>query len=152
MQDLRREGFLLPQQTQQEVFGADVLVLEPLRLFGGGRQHALALLTQRQVHRGRDLFPDRRSSLNLLPDRLNRGVGGAQEAVGKRFVFTEQAEQEVLGLNVGTPKLTGFVAGEEDYAAGLLGITLEHKSSVVGFDLTTPPRLEDRHPATRPVA
>ena len=129
MQDLRREGFLLPQQTQQEVFGADVLVGQPLRFFGRARQHALALLAQRQVDRGRNLFPNRRSPLDLLADRLNRGVGGAQEAVGKGFVFAEQAEQEVLGLNVGTSKLTCFVAGEEDHAAGLLGITLEHKSS-----------------------
>jgi hypothetical protein len=45
MQDLRRKRLVLAQQTQQQVFGSDVLVAQALSLFRAVRQHALAFVT-----------------------------------------------------------------------------------------------------------
>ena len=108
-----------------------MLVRKPLCLFRRVGQHALALLAQGQVHRGRDSLPNRRSRLDLLADRLNRGVGRAQEAVGERFVFTEQAEQLVLRFYGGASKLAGFVAAKENHPTRLLRIPFEHGPSVM---------------------
>ena len=51
---------------------------------------------------------------------------GAQKTVGQRFIFAQQAQQQVLRLNVRRAKLAGFVAREKDYAPCLFRITFEH--------------------------
>ena len=81
LQNLRGKAFLFAQQAQQQMFGADVLVAQPLGFFRRIGQHPLALVRKRQVDAGRDLLADRGVRLNLLADRLHRGVR-AQEAVG----------------------------------------------------------------------
>ena len=81
LQNLRGKALLFAQQAQQQMFGADVLVAQPLGFFRGIGQHPLALVRKRQVDAGRNLLADGGVRLNLLPDRLHRGVR-AQEAVG----------------------------------------------------------------------
>jgi hypothetical protein len=81
LQNLRGEALLFAQQAQQQMLGADVLVAQPLGFFRRIGQHPLALVRERQVHGGRDLLADGGVRLNLLADRLHRGVR-AQEAVG----------------------------------------------------------------------
>ena len=70
-QDLRRKALLFAQQSQQQVFRADVLVRKPLGLFRRVRQHPLALVRERQIDRGRHLLPYRRMPFNLLPNRFH---------------------------------------------------------------------------------
>ncbi len=81
LQNLGGEALLFAQQTQEQMLGADVLVAQPLGFFGRIGQHALALVRKRQVDAGRDLFANGGVRLDLLADRLHRGVR-AQEAVG----------------------------------------------------------------------
>src|SRR3954451_17130209 len=50
----------------------------------------------------------------------------AQKAVGQRFVFAQQAQQQVLRLYIRRAELAGFVSCEEDYAPGFLCVPLEH--------------------------
>ena len=126
-EDLGGEALLLAQQAEQEVFGADVLVGEALGLLGGVGEHALALVGEREVDRGGDLLADGGVALDLLADGLDRGVR-AQEAVGERLVLAQQAEQQVLGLDVRRTELAGLVAGKEDDSSRLLGIAFEHIS------------------------
>ena len=109
------------------MFGPNVPVRQPLRFFGGVGQHALALVAQRKIHRGRDLFPNRGVTLNLLADGLNRGVR-AQESIGQGFIFAQEPQQQVLGLNIRRPELACFVARKEDYAPGFLRITFKHNA------------------------
>ena len=125
MQDLGREALLLAQQSEQQMLGADVLVGEPLGLFRRVGEHALALVAQRQVHRGGDLLADCRVRLNLLADRIDRRVR-SQEPVGERLVLADQAEEEMLGFNVRTAELAGLVACEEYNPASFLGIAFKH--------------------------
>ena len=103
------------------------LWLKPLGLFGGVGQHPLALVAQRQIDRGRDLLADRGVRFDLLADRFDRGVR-AQEPVGQRLVFAQQAQQQVLGLDVRAAELAGLVAREEDDASGFLRISFKHNS------------------------
>jgi hypothetical protein len=107
------------------MFSPDVLVAQPLGFFRRIGQHALALVRKRQVDRGGNLLANRGVRLNLLADRLHRSVR-AQKAVGQGFVLAQQAEQQVLGLDIGRAELAGLVSREEDHAPCLLRIAFEH--------------------------
>src|ERR1700677_523658 len=102
-------------------------VREPLRFFRGISQHPLAFIAQGQVHRSRDFFPNRGVTLNLLPDGFNRGVR-TQEAIGQGFIFAQEPQQQVLGLDVRRPELACFVARKKDYAPGFLRVAFKHNA------------------------
>src|SRR5579859_5480418 len=53
----------------------------------------------------------------------------AQKAIGQRLVLAQQAQQQVLRLNVRRAELAGLITGEEDYAPCFLCIPLEHMTS-----------------------
>jgi len=50
----------------------------------------------------------------------------AQEAVGQCLVLAQQAQQQVLGLDVGRAELAGLVPRKEDDAPRLFCIAFEH--------------------------
>jgi len=68
VQDLGGEALLFTQQSHQKVLGSNGLVRKLPSLLGSVSQNPLALVAQREIDRGRDLFPDSRVSLNLLAD------------------------------------------------------------------------------------
>ena len=72
MQDLGREALLFAQQAQQQMLGADVLVVEPLGFLGAVGQHALALVAERQVDRRRNLLANGGVPFDLLADGIER--------------------------------------------------------------------------------
>ncbi len=137
LQDLRGKALFLAQQAQQQMLGPDVLVAQPLGLLGRIGQHALALVGERQVHAGGDFFADGGVRLNLLANRLHRGVR-AQEAVGQRLVLAQQAEQQVLGLDIRRAELAGLIPRKEDHAPCLLRIAFEHQDLPCSTCLTVP--------------
>ena len=125
LQDFRGKAFFFAQQAKEQMLGADVLVAEALGLFGGIGKHALALVRKRQVNGGGDFFADGSVRFNLLADRVHRGVR-AQEAVGQRLIFAQEAKQQVLGLDIRRAELAGLIPREEDHAPCLLRIAFEH--------------------------
>src|SRR5579884_1422348 len=104
---------------------SDVLVAEALGFLGAIGQHALAFVTQGEIHRRGHLLPDGGVRFNLLADRFDCGVR-AQESIREGFVFPEQSQKQVLRFDVRAAELAGLVAGEEDYPARLFGITFKH--------------------------
>ena len=125
VQNFGGEALFFAQQTEQQVFGADVLMGEPLRFLGGIGQNPLAFIAEREVDRCGDLFPDRGVSFDLLADRFDRGMR-AQETIGQSLVFAQKSQQQVLRLNIGRTELTGLIAREKNDAPGLLCITFKH--------------------------
>ena len=109
------------------MFGADVPVREALGLLGGIREYALALVASAEVNRSRNLLADRGVSLDLLANRFDRGMG-TQETISQGLVFTQESEQEMLGLYIRRPELAGFVACEKDDAPGFLRIAFKHNA------------------------
>ncbi len=91
MQDFRGETLLFAQQAEQQVLSADVLLAQPLGLFGTIGQHALALMAQRQIDRSRHFFAERSVAFDLFPNGVDRRVR-TQEPVRQRFVFPQQAQ------------------------------------------------------------
>ena len=81
VQNLSRKTFFFAQQSQQQMFGADVLVRKAFRFFGRVREHALAFVAQRQVDRSRNLFADGGVSLDLLTDRFHRRMRAQKRLV-----------------------------------------------------------------------
>ena len=126
MQDFRREALLFAQQAQQQMLRADVLVIEPLGFFGAIGQHPLALVAERQVHRRRNLLPDRGVPFDLLADRIH-GRMRSQEPVSQRLIFPKQTQQQVLGLDVGAAELARLIPREEYYPACFFRVAFKHR-------------------------
>jgi len=125
MQDVGGEAFFLAQEPQQEMLGSDVLVVEPLGLLRAIRQHALALMAQRQVDGSRHFFAQRGVRLDLLTNGFD-GRARTEEAVGQRLIFPQQSQQQVFGFDTRTAELAGFITGKKDYTARFFGITFKH--------------------------
>src|ERR1700758_2048937 len=90
-------------------------------------------------------------SLNLFANRFHRRMR-PQKAVRKRLVLTQQAEQQVLCLNVRRAKLACFVTREKYHAPRLFCIAFEHvppqTPTAVALRLLQTPALKPEHPAT----
>ncbi len=96
--------FLLAQQAEQQMLRTNVLVIQPLGLLCAVGEHALALVTQRQIDGRGHLLPQRGVRLDLLADRFDRRAG-AKETVRERFVLPQQAQQQVLGFDARAAEL-----------------------------------------------
>src|SRR5712692_2254315 len=121
------------------MLGSDVFMVEPLGLLGAMRKHALALMAQRQLDRGRHFFAQGGMRFDLLADRFH-GRAGVEETVGQRLILPQQPQQQMFGLDARAAGLTRLKTGEKDPPAGLFGITFKHDSC---------PRLENRQKKDR---
>ena len=74
VKDFRGDALLFAQDSEQQVLGADMPMIQSLRFFGGIRQNSFALIRKRQIDRRRHLLANRRSSFNLLANALDRGM------------------------------------------------------------------------------
>ena len=125
-EDGRRHRPLLAQDAEQQVLGADVVVQQPVGLFGRKLQHPLGFGAERDLDRGRDLLAEDRPAFDFLADVLEREVRARENPAGEPLAFANQAEQEVLGLDRDAAELTGLVAGEEENSPGPFGVPFEH--------------------------
>src|SRR5205823_2597565 len=110
--DFRRKAFFFPEQAQQQVLGADVLMIQTLGFLGAVSQHALALVAERQIDRRRNLFPNRGMPFDLFPDRIDSRMR-SEKPVGQRLILPKQAQQQMLRLDVRASKLARLVPREK---------------------------------------
>src|SRR5882724_1835252 len=108
-QDLRPEALLFAQDSEEQMLGANMLDAETFGFFAGHIEDSLALRAERHFDRGRNTFADGDASFDLFADRFNRALL-PQEAIGQCFVLAHQTEQQMLGLDVRTSVLTGFIS------------------------------------------
>src|SRR5215470_4315049 len=102
-----------------------MFVRQPLGFLRRIRQYALAFIGERKIDRSRNLLADGCVSFDLLANGFNGGVR-PQKSIGKRLVLTQQAEQEMLGLNIRRAKLAGFIPCKKYDATCFFCITIEH--------------------------
>ena len=81
MKNLGGEALFFAQQAKQQMFGSDVLVIEPLGFFRSIGQHAFALVAQRQVDRRGNLLARRCMAFDLFANRFD-GRMGPKKPVG----------------------------------------------------------------------
>src|SRR6202167_333427 len=127
LHDLRGDAVALPDQTQQDVLGADVVVMQ------------LERLTQRELEgllrprRERDV-PARRvgPGADHGPDFFTRVVArypeAGQDAAGVPLGLAEQTEQNVLGADVVVMQLPRFLLGKHDGVPGSVRESLKHET------------------------
>src|SRR5512146_988022 len=102
-----------------------MLMPQPLRLLGGIRQDALALIAQWEIDRSRNFLANGGMTFNLLPNRFDRRML-PEEPVGKSLIFAQQAQQQVFRLYIRRAELAGLVSREEDHASGLFRVPFKH--------------------------
>src|SRR5271170_1186158 len=111
------------QQTKEKMFGRDLAISQPTRLFGGMLEHTLGLIGQWKVHTRRRLFMSWELSLYLFAQVVRIG---AQPASKDAFILTHQGKQQKISLNVWMAEFTGLVSRKEDHPASLFRIGFEH--------------------------
>jgi len=114
-ENLRRHSFTLPNQPEEQVFGAHVVVAEQPCLFDGQFQHAFRA-------RGEGNFSDRERSPRALDhafdgllDLLEIQIQLAEDLRGNSFSLAHYAEQQVLGANIVVLETPCFVASKVDH-------------------------------------
>src|ERR1051325_2169960 len=108
------------------MLGPDIGMKEPIGFFGGERQHALGFRAEWNLDRRRDLFAKHRPPFDLFPDALEREMRARENPTREAFAFTNQSEQQVLGLNRRTAELRRLVASNKENTTRTFRIAFKH--------------------------
>lgn len=131
------------EDAQQEVSWSNVDGLQPVGLFRRVPQRALACGAERDFVRGRSRSPQtppegprlrlNASSLDFLPQALERDAGSGEQPASRFVAGADQPEEEMLGVYCLAAEPKGLITGEEQRASGALGVAVEHRSPSVGL-------------------
>ena len=121
---------LLAQDAEEQVFGADVVVQQPIGLFGRRLQHAARLDAERDLDGRGHLVAEHRPAFDLLADALERQVRAREDAARQALALPNEPEQQVLRLDRDAPQLTGLVATEEQYPSCAFCVPFEHQAAL----------------------
>src|SRR5215510_6080283 len=108
------------------MLGANVSVKEPVGLLGGELEHTFRLAAEGNLDRSRHLLPEDRAALDFLANTFERQMRSRENTAGQPLAFTNQAEEQVLGLNRRATELRGFIAGEKKNAPRSFRISFKH--------------------------
>ena len=132
LEDARRHALALAQQAEKDVLGADVGMIERLRLLAGERQHLLhprrvgdAALRLRLLARSHLLLDGRAHGLEVEPHLLEHAHRNA-------LAQLDQPEQDVLGAHIVVVEAVGFLAGQRQHLLGA-GREVVHRFLRHGF-------------------
>jgi hypothetical protein len=90
-QDRCSEALFFARQSEQQMFGADVLMREPLCLFRRIRQRA-CIRCSAEARPKQEPFHDCGVAFNLIADRFHRRMR-TQETIGQGLIFTQESEE-----------------------------------------------------------
>src|SRR6266508_304497 len=125
-QHLGGDALTVADQAEQQVLGANVVVVELERLAKGELQDLLGPRREPDVAgRGALALPD--DLLDLGADRLQRDTERLQRPNGDALALAEQAEQQVLGGEVVVVAQPGFVLGKHNHPSSPVGEGSGHR-------------------------
>ncbi len=127
LQDLGGNALALPDQAEEDVLGADVVVTELQRLSEAELEDLLGSWGERDVA-GRRLLALADDLDYLVPDRSQVDVEALQCLGGDALTLVEESEQDVLGADVIVVQVARFFLGQNDDPAGSVRETLKHLS------------------------
>ncbi len=141
-ENLGRHAFLLAEQAEQQVFGADVVVIEVAGLFDGvfddflgpGRLGQLA--HRHHVRAGLDDLLDLQADLAQVDVEVFEDVGGDARA------FLDQAQEDVLGADVLVVEALGLLVGQLHHLASPVCKSFIHSCRLLSE--STRPRGENK--------
>ena len=125
-EDRRRHGALFPENAEEQVLRADVVVEQPVGLFRRKLQHALGFGAEGDFDRGRDLLAEDGAALDFLADAFEGQMGSGKDAAREPLAFADETEEQMLGFNRDAAQLAGLVAREEEDASRSFRVAFEH--------------------------
>src|ERR1700733_4035908 len=126
LHDLRGDAVALPDQTQQDVLGADVVVVQLERLAQRELEGLLRPRRERDVP-ARRVGPGADHDPDLFTRAVARYPEAGQDAAGVPLGLAEQTEQDVLGADVVVMQLPRFLLGKHDGVPGSVRESLKHE-------------------------
>ena len=145
-QDLGRDTFALSDQTEQDVFGAYVGVVDLQRLAQAQLQDLLGAGSERDVPAGR-LLPVPDDFFDLLAYGFQRNPERLESLCGHALTLVNQPKKDVLSPDVVMVQHTGFFLCQYDDTPGPVGKPLEHDGSSSLAVVRLGPPGSDRHHA-----
>ena len=127
-EDLGRHAFLLAQQAEQQVLGADVVVVEVAGFLDGVLDDLLGPRRLRQLAHGDHVRAGLDDLLDLEADLAQVDVEVLQDVGGDAGAFLDQAEEDVLGADVLVVEALGLLVGQLHHLAGPVGEAFVHAS------------------------
>ena len=132
-QDLGGDALALPDEPEQDVLGADVVVAELERLPQAQLQHLLGPGGEGDVAAGR-AAPLADDLLHLAADRLQADPQRLQRLGRHALALVDEAEQDVLGADVVVVEQARLLLRQHHHSASPVGEPLEHRSMPPGWD------------------
>ena len=125
-QHLGGHAFLLAQQAEQDVLGADVVVVEVAGLFHRVLDDLLGPRRLRQLAHRDHVGPALDELLDLEADLAQIDVEVLEHVGGDAAAFLDQAQQDVLGADVFVVEALGLLVGQLHHLAGPVGESFVH--------------------------
>lgn len=133
----RRHGTRFREDAQQEVSWSDVAVLQPVGFCCRPLQCELARRAERDLVRGRNRLAQARPegqvstsvecrALDFVPKVVKLDMDSGEESANRLVAATNQAEQEMFGLDRLAAEPKGLIASEEQGASCAFGVSVEH--------------------------
>ena len=126
LEDLGGDAFAFPDQAEQDVLGADVVVVQLQRLAQRELEGLLRPRGERDVPAGR-CGAGADDGRDLLPGAFQRHPDARKGAAGEPIGLAEQPEQDVLGADVVVMQPPGLFLGQDDDVPGAVGESLKHE-------------------------
>ena len=125
-QHLGGDAFLLAEQAQQDVLGADVVVVQVAGLFHRILDDLLGPRRLRQLAHRDHVGSALDELLDFEADLAQIDVEVLQHVGGHAAAFLDQAQQHVLGADVFVVEPLGLLVGQLHDLAGAIGKSFVH--------------------------
>ena len=125
-EDLGGYALLLSQEAEQQVFRADVVMVEVARLFDGILDDLLGPRRLRQLAHGHHVRPGLDDLLDFQPDLPQINVQVLENIGGDARPFFNQAQKDMLGPDVFVVEALGLLIGQLHYFASPIRKALIH--------------------------
>ena len=120
------DAVVFAQQAQQQVFGADVIVVEVARLFDRVLDHFLGSRRLGELAHGDHVRPGLHELLDLQANFAQIDVEVLQHIGADAGTFLDQSQQNVLGPDIFVVEALGFLVGQGHDFSSAIGEPFEH--------------------------
>jgi hypothetical protein len=127
-QDLGGDALVLLDESEEQVFGADVVVPQVPGLLHGELEHLLGARRERQLAHGHHGRAGLHQLLDLGPDLGQVDLHVAQHVGRDSAAFLDQPEQDVFGAQILVVEPLGLLASQVHDLLGAVGEAIEHLS------------------------
>jgi hypothetical protein len=129
-EDVNGYTFPFPDQAEEEMFGADIVMPPATGFVDGELDNALGTRSEGGLRKG-GTSPAAYCSLDSIPYLFSGDVELAENTHGNAAFFGDQAQENVLGTDKTMIQLAGFVASDCQHPAGPFCKAVEILSHVV---------------------